>query len=166
MLTHFLLLPGLYFVFTDVDRLRIQAEPAVAVLTIQERGRTLVQLPPLEFRLSISPHCAESGRPESLSITIADTQRTLRGEDLQSGTSLDLAIRVSANQLAPFALQEFCVDPAAEGESLMLTAALAAQVSLRCARAEQQSIVFAAEPLDIRVDCIRSAAEAETTVPD
>jgi hypothetical protein len=166
MLTHFLLLPGLYFVFTDVDRLRIQAEPAVAVLTIQERGRTLVQLPPLEFRLSISPHCAESGRPESLSITIADTQRTLRGEDLQSGTSLDLAIRVSASQLAPFALQEFCVDPAAEGESLMLTAALAAQVSLRCARAEKQSIVFAAEPLDIRVDCIRSAAEAETTVPD
>ena len=162
MLTHFLLLPGLYFVFTDVDRLRIQAEPAVAVLTIQERGRTLVQLPPLEFRLSISAHCAEGGRPESLSITIADTQKTLRGEELQSETSLDLSMRVSASQLAPFALREFCVDPTAEGESLMLTAALAAQVSLRCARAEEQSIVFAAKPLDIRVDCIRSAAEAET----
>ena len=162
MLTHFLLLPGLYFVFTDVDRLSIDAEPAVAVLTIQQGGRTLVNLPPLEFRLSISPHCAEGGRPESLSITIADTQKTLRGEELQSETSLDLSMRVSASQLAPFALQEFCVDPAAEGESLMLTAALAAQVSLRCARAEKQSIVFAAEPLDIRVDCIRSAAEAET----
>jgi len=162
MLTHFLLLPGLYFVFTDVDRLRIDAEPAVAVLTIQQGGRTLVNLPPLEFRLSISAHCAEGGRPESLSITIADTQKTLRGEELQSETSLDLSMRVSASQLAPFALREFCVDPTAEGESLMLTAALAAQVSLRCARAEEQSIVFAAKPLDIRVDCIRSAAEAET----
>lgn len=161
MLTHFLLLPGLYFVFADVDRLRIHAEPAAAVLTMQQGGRTLVKLPPLEFRLSISPYCAKGGRPESLSITIADTQRTLRGEDLQSEMSIDLSIRVPASQLAPFALREFCVDPAAEGESLMLTAALAAQVSLRCTRAEEQSIVFAAEPLDIRVDCIRSTAEAE-----
>ena len=162
MLTHFLLLPGLYFVFTDVDRLRIDAEPAVAVLTIQQGGRTLVNLPPLEFRLSISPHCAEGGRPESLSITIADTRKTLRGEELQSETSLDLSVRVSASQLAPFALREFCVDPGAEGESLMLTAALAAQVSLRCARAEEQSIGVAAKPRDSRVDCFRSAAGAGT----
>ena len=161
MLTQLLLLPGLYFVFTDVDRLRVHAEPAAAVLAMQQGGRTLVNLPPLEFRLSISPHCADNGRPESLSITIADTQRTVSGEDLQSKTSIDVSMRVSANQLAPFALRGFCVDPAAGGESLVLTAALAAQVSLRCARGERQSIVFAAEPLNIRVDCIRSAAGAE-----
>ena len=107
----------------------------------------------------------DSGRPESLSIAIADTRKTLHGEDLQPETSIDLSMRVSANQLAPFALRAFCVDPAEEGESLMLTAALAAQVSLRCTRNEKQSIVFAAEPLDIRVDCIRSAAEA-APVPD
>ena len=161
MLTKLLLLPGFYFVFTDIDRLRVHAEPAVAVLAMQQGGRTLVNLPPLEFRLSISPHCAEGGRPESLSITIADTQKTLSGEDLPSKTPIDVSMRVSASQLAPFALREFCVDPAAEGQSLLLTAALAAQVSLRCTRGEQQSIVFAAEPLDIRVDCIRSAAGAE-----
>jgi len=161
MLNQLLLLPGLYFVFTDVDRLRVHAEPAAAILSMQQGGRTLVNLPPLEFRLSISPHCADGGRVESLSITIADTQRTLRGEDLQSKTPIEVSMRVSASQLAPFALREFCVDPAAEGESLLLTAALAAQVSLRCARGEERSIVFAAEPLDIRVDCMRSAAEAE-----
>ena len=161
MLNHLLLLPGLYFVFTEVDRLRIHAEPAVAVLSKQEEERTLVKLPQLEFRLSVSPQCAASGRAESLSITIADTQRTLRGEELQPDTSIDLSMRVSASQLAPFALQGFCVDQAAEGESLVLTAALAAQVSLRCARAEKQSMIFAAHPLDIRVDCIRSATEAD-----
>ena len=161
MLTQLLLLPGFFFVFTDVDRLRVHSEPAVAVLAMQQGGRTLVNLPSLEFRLSISPHCADGGRPESLSITIADTQKTLSGDDLPSTTSLDVSMRVSASQLAPFALREFCVDPAAEGQSLLLTAALAAQVSLRCAHGERQSIVFAAEPLDIRVDCIRSAAGAE-----
>ena len=161
MLTHFILLPGLYFVFTELDRLRIHAEPAVAVVTMQQGGRTLVNLPELEFRLSVSPHCARSGQPESLSIAIADTQRTLRGEALKSATPIEVSMRVSANQLAPFALREFCMDPASEGRSMLLTAALAAQASLRCTRDEQQSIVFAAEPLDIRVDCLRSSATAE-----
>ena len=165
MLTHFILLPGLYFVFAEVDRLRVDAEPAVAELAMQQGGRTLVNLPQLEFRLSVTPHCAAGGKPESLSITIADTQKSLRGEDLQSTTSIDVSMLVSASQLAPFALREFCVDPASVGESLLLTAVLAAQVSLRCARAETQSVVFAAEPLDIRVDCIGSAAEAGL-VPD
>lgn len=160
MLTHFILLPGLYLVFVEVDRLRISAEPAVAVLTVQQSGRNLVNLPELEFALSLSPHCAESGQRESLSITIADTRTTLNGEALQAATTIDVSIRVSASQLAPFALREFCVDPVSAGESILLTSALTAQASLRCARGEKRSIVFAAEPLDIRVDCVASAAEA------
>lgn len=162
MLTHLILLPGLYIVFTDVDRLRVHAEPAVAELTMQQGGRNLVRLPQLEFQLSVSPHCAAGGQPQSLSITIADTQQTLRGEDLQSTTPIDVSMRVSASQLAPFALREFCVDPASEGESLLLASTLTAQLSLRCARAEDQSIVFSAHPLDIRVDCTLSANESES----
>lgn len=161
MLTPFILLPGLYFVFTDVDRLRMNAEPAVAVLAIQQGGRSLVHLPELEFELSISPYCAESGVRESLSIAIADTRTTLRGEALRTGTSIDVSMRVSAGQLAPFALQGFCIDPALEGESILLGSALTAHASLRCARTGKPSIVFAAEPLDVRVDCIRSDTEAK-----
>jgi hypothetical protein len=161
MLTQSILLPVFFFISDEVDRLRVHAEPAVAVLMVQQRGRTLVNLPDLEFRLSVSTQCAKSGRPESLSITIADSQMTLRGEALQSTVPIDVSMRIPTSQLAPFALREFCVDPASEGESLFLTAALAAQLSLRCSRAEEQSIVFAAEPLDIRVDCIPSAEEVE-----
>lgn len=158
MLTPSILLPGLYFVFVEVDRLQISAEPAVAVLSAQQGGRNLVQLPELEFALSLSPHCAESGRRESLSITIADTRTTLRGDELQAATTLDVTMRVSPSQLAPFALREFCVDPVSEGESILLRSALTVQASLRCARVEKQSIVFAVEPLDIRLDCIAPAA--------
>lgn len=161
MLTHFLVLPALYFVFAETDRLGVDAEPAVAVITLQEGGRKLVQLPDLEFLLSVSPRCAANGRPESVSIAIADTRQTLRGEGLQVAATIDVPVRVSAGQLAPFALQEFCSDPAAEGDSISLASALTVQASLRCARGEQQSIVFTAEPLDIRVDCIRSAPAAE-----
>lgn len=161
MLTHFVLLPGLYLVFVEVDRLRVIAEPAVAVLTIQQNGRNLVRLPQLEFALNLAPHCAKSGQRESLSITIADTRTTLAGEELQAAATVDVTMRVPASQLAPFALREFCVDPVSEGESILLTSALTAQASLRCARAEEQSIVFAAEPLDIRVQCIASAVGSD-----
>ena len=161
MLTHLILLSGLYIVFTDADRLRVDAEPAVAVLTTQQAGRNLVNLPPLEFKLSLRPHCAAGGQPESLSITIADTQRTLRSEDLQATLPIDVSMRVSANQLAPFALRTFCVDPAAGGESLLLSATLAAQLSLRCVRDDSQSMVFTAHPLDIRVDCMPPGESTE-----
>ena len=162
MLTPLILASGLYIVFTDTDTLRVDAEPAVAVLTTQQAGRNLVNLPPLEFRLSLSPHCAAGGRPESLSITIADTQRTLRGDDLQVTPPIDVSMRVSASQLAPFALRAFCVDPASGGESLLLPSTLAAQLSLRCARDDEPSMVFAAHPLDIRVDCLPSGDGTET----
>jgi len=161
MLTPFILLPGLYLVFTDADLLRLNAEPAVAVLAIQPGGRNLVQLPELEFKLSVTPHCGESGNRESLSITIADTRTTLRGEALQAGKSFDVSMRVSAGQLAPFALQDFCTDPAFEGESILLGSALTAQASLRCARTGKSSVVFAAEPLDVRLVCLGAAAAAE-----
>ncbi len=166
MLSHFILLPGLYFVFTEVDRLRIHTEPAVAVLVMQQAGRNLVRLPDIEFRLGISTYCANSGQPESLSITIADTHRTLRAAELQAGDTLDVAMRIPARQIAPLAMREFCIDTRSESESVLITSALAVQASLRCSRGEEQSIVFAAEPLDIRVDCIRSAVEATEPVDD
>jgi hypothetical protein len=149
MVTPLILMPGLYLVFTDVDRLAVSAEPAVAVLAIQQGGRNLVHLPELSFELQVSPHCAERGEPESLSITIADTRTTIRGDALRAGQRIDVSMRVSASQLAPFAMQDFCVEPAREG------------ASLRCERTGRPSIVFAAEPLDIRVDCVRAVTEAE-----
>ena len=164
MLSHILVLPALYFVFTEVDRLSVEAAPAVAVVALHEGGRKLVQLPELEFVLSVSTRCAANGLPESLSITIADTRESLRGDALQAATTVDVPVRVSANQLAPFALQEFCTDPASEGDSITLSSALTAQASLRCARDEQQTIVFAAEPLDVLVYCMRSESAAEPAV--
>jgi hypothetical protein len=159
MLSYLMLLPGLYIVYPDVDRLRVHAEPAVAVLAVQQAGRNLVRLPDIGVRIGITPHCANNGQPESLSITIADTQRTLGAAELQATETVDVDMLVPASQIAPLALQGFCIDTAAEGESVLIASALAVQASLRCSRGDVQSMVFAAEPLDIRVDCVRSAAE-------
>ncbi len=164
MLSHILVLPALYFVLAETDWLGVDAGPAVAVIALQEGGRKLVQLPELEFPLSVSPRCTAAARPESVSITIADTRETLGAETLQDAPTVDVSVRVSARQLAPFALQGFCVDATAEGDSITLASVLTAQASLRCVRGDRRTIVFAAEPLDIRVDCVRSAPAAEPVV--
>lgn len=166
MLIDVILLSGLYFVFTDVDRLRVNAEPAVAVLTLQQAGRNLVRLPDVEFRLSLSTHCANGGLPESLSITIADTHMNLRAEELQAGSKFDVTMRIPAGQIAPLALQEFCIDPVFEGDSVLITSAMAVQASLRCSKGDDHSIVFAAEALDIRVDCISAAMRSAEPAAD
>jgi hypothetical protein len=166
MLIHVALLTGLFFVFTDVDRLRVHPEPAVAILSVQPAGRNLVRLPDVEFRLSLSTHCANGGQPESLSITIADTHMNLRAEELQAGRKFDVAMRIPARQIAPLALHEFCIDPASEGDSVLITSAMALQASLRCSRGDDHSIVFAAQPLDIRVDCISAAVTAAEPTAD
>lgn len=157
MLTYLMLLPGLYIVFADVDRLKVHAEPAVAALAVQQAGRNLVRLPDIGFRVGITTHCANNGQPESLSITIADTHRTLGAAELQAADTIDVDMLVPASQIAPLALQAFCVDTAAEGESVLIASALAVQASLRCSRGDDQTMVFAAEPLDIRLDCVLSA---------
>ena len=125
----------------------MHAEPAVAALAVQQAGRNLVRLPDIGFRVGITTHCANNGQPESLSITIADTQRTLGAAELQAANTIDVDMLVPANQIAPLALQGFCVDTAAEGESVLIASALA----------DDQTMVFAAEPLDIRLDCVLSA---------
>ena len=166
MLSFLMLLPGLYIVYPDVDRLKVHAEPAVAVLAVQQTGRNLVRLPDVGFRVGITTHCANNGQPESLSITIADTQRSLGAAELQAADTVDVDVLVPASQIAPLALRGFCIDTTAEGESVLIVSALAVQASLRCSRGDDQSIVFAAEPLDIRVDCVRSADSAAEPAED
>ncbi len=157
---HFFLLPAYYFVVADIDRLSVRAEPAVVTITQQAGGRRLIRLPELKFDLHIRTHCARGGLPESVSISVADTNRTIRGEELRAASSFETSVLVSSRQLAPLALQEFCVAGDSAQQSLLVTTALTAHVSLRCAREEEQTIVYDAKSLDIRINC-KIAAQSQ-----
>jgi hypothetical protein len=150
---HFFLLPVYYFVIADIDRLSVHAEPAVATIARQAVGRRLIQLPELRFDLLIRTRCARGGLPESVSISVADTKKTISGEELLSAPSLETSVLVSSRQLAPIALQEFCVADDSAQQSLVVPTALTAHASLRCARGEERTIVYDAKALDVLINC-------------
>ena len=68
MTTQLLLLPALYLLAPDADRLTVYAEPAPASVPAQAEGRRLLQLPDLEYRLRIVKHCAGGRRADSVSM--------------------------------------------------------------------------------------------------
>lgn len=153
MSTQLFLLPALYFVAADADRLAVRADPAPAAIPAQANGRRLLQLPDLEFRLRITTRCTAGRRAESLSISIADTRKTLSGDSLPPATEIETSMRIEARQLAPLALRSFCVAGGDSGRTLLVPAALTAQASLRCADDDTESIVYASESLDVSIRC-------------
>lgn len=153
MLSHFFLLPVFYFIVADVDRLVVNSEPAVASISPQSGSRKLVRLPDLEFSLRISAQCGAGRVPESVSISIADTGTTINGEDLPEAAALETSVRVASQQIAPIALQGYCVADTGVDQALLVTTALTAQVSLRCVKDDQSTIIFRAQALDVLLSC-------------
>ena len=158
----FFLSPVFYLVVTDADRLNVDSDPAIVNIVRQDDGRQLIRLPQLEFPLRISAHCGRGGVLQSLSISVADTRQTISGEDYPADDTFATTVSVSPRQIAPIAVEEFCTVDYPVGESRLLETALTAQISLRCALEEAQSVIFAAEPLDVKLVCSdKEPVEAE-----
>jgi hypothetical protein len=157
MLTEIILLPVYYFIVADVDRLLVHAEPAVASITPQSGRRKLIQLPELEFPLRISAQCGGGRIPESISVSIADTKKTISGEDLHDSASLDTSVQIASRQIAPLAIRGFCDTDSATQQPLLVATALTAQISLRCVGDDEQTIVFRSQALDVLLDCATGA---------
>ena len=153
-----LLFPVLYLTATDSDRLEIATEPAVASVAPVEDGRRLIRLPLLEFPMRIAAHCGNGGEMRSVSVSVADTRRNFTPDDYAEEEQLETIVKVSPKQLAPIAVQSFCIAGEPPSAPLLLERALIAQVSLRCARQEDSSVIFESKALDVRLEC----REAET----
>ncbi len=162
MLTQFILLPVFYFIVADVDRLFVHTEPAVASITPHPGSRKLIRLPELEFPLRIGAQCGAGRTPESISISIADTGKTISGEDLAVAVALETSVRISARQIAPIAIRGFCVTENKAQQSLLVTTALTAQISLRCVKDDERTIVYRARALDVILNC----ASSDAATPD
>ena len=157
MLTELLLLPALYLVVADVDRLIVETSPAIVSVVPLDENRKLLRLPDLDFPMRVVARCSSGGTPESISISIADTRVSFSREALSEDNVLETSIRVASRQTAPVAVEGFCSSVAAPSEPLLLNTALTAQVSLRCVRDNGQSIAFRARALDVFVNCAPEA---------
>lgn len=136
-------------------RIAIEAAPAVAAIEPLPAGRSPLRLPALDFELEIHASCGPDRVATAVSISAADTRRTLVGEQVQTDSLIAATLRLPAPQLSPVAVDDFCRAPSADvgAREMLIRGAATAHVSLRCAGDTGESISYASKPLDVTLVC-------------
>ena len=126
--------------------------PSVQIET-RRPGRNFISLPDLEYRFVISARCATNMTPTSLLLSVADARRSLLASEIPADGELEIELGIPAGQLAPIALERFCVTAAGDadetgeseqpesdtGRSMHIPAVVSASASLLCGSAESAS---------------------------
>lgn len=158
----------------------LTAEAAVLDVAPRPPGRTLLELPPLEYVFRLRTACTDGREPAAFSLNVADSRVTLDGAELAAGAPpRELRLTIPADQLAPLALTAFCVAPAADGNGapahgdggdggaaateLLVSDVLAAQASLLCETENDRKMSYLSKPLDLRLVCDEPELEASGT---
>ena len=134
-------------------RLEADADPAAVAIPPVTDGRKLVRLPALEFQISVRGSCADEQRAESISVSIADTRKTVTAEELPNPPELVIDLAIPASQVAPLPMDGFCAGAEATENERLIADVMTAHLSLRCAGADGDSITYAARPLSIALTC-------------
>jgi hypothetical protein len=171
------LLPALYICAAGADdsrlhALTVAAEVAAIAVAAQPPERHFFELPSLDYVFRVEARCHGDWKPESLSVTVADSRVTRTGTELEGNANQLLELKVPAKQLAPIAMRDFCViAPATEGSAaesempdwnrgttarpgqMTIGAALSVHASLRCSLGDEQRIIYVSQPLDVTLTC-------------
>ena len=143
------------------DDIVVAAQETTAVVTPREAHLKLVNLPALEFGLRAAFKC--KGQPVSVTLSVADTHETLRGEDLAGQRAVEVMLSVPPRQLALAASSRFCIADAPESDDELVVSGLAtAHASLRCSSDTGDSALFASAPLRVRLICARQPDEDQS----
>ena len=139
----------------DSHSLEISAVAPTVTIAPRSRRNNLIRLPALEYVFEVSAECAEPFDAGSLSLTVADSRRSLDAEELaQTGA---VRLTVPANQLAPVPVSGFCVGPEERDDdgaaTLTLRSALSASASLLCVSDTERKMTYASAGLDVVLVC-------------
>lgn len=151
--------------------------PETPVVDVSPRpdGRQFIDLPALEYTFAIEARCDDEWIPESLSLNVADSRITFGTGQLSDSPPREIVLNIPPQQLAPVAVQDFCLlpeeaatprdevpDRALPAPSLLtIRAVLSAQASLLCVSDEQRRITYVSQPLDVTLTC-KPPASGET----
>lgn len=130
----------------------VTTEAAIVELGPSLPGRRFVRLPELKFGLTIKPSCPANMRIHSVSVSVADSNETFDGKDLQSQALIQTSIVIPRRQASALPVVDFC----ARQTTSQIRAAYTAALSLRCINEEQESIVYQSVPLNITLHCENS----------
>ena len=154
------------------DTLSIAADAPAVLLSPRSPGRNFLRLPTLEFSFEIQTYCSGGRSPEALSLSVADTRKSLSASQIIRDGPTEISLRIPASQIAPLVVEDFCVVQIAENGGsiseapmqITIHAALSAQASLLCEGDEDKAITYVSRPLDISLVCNRPATDEDPQV--
>lgn len=154
-------------------RLSSYAEAAEVELNPDPQDRRLISLPELEFAMRIEASCIGGTQAQSISISIADSVAAHDVSAQEGGPTdkvmLETTFKVSGRQIAPIAVEGFCVSGDASdttARTLLIPAAMAANISLRCASENSQSVRYDRLPLQIQFICAAADEPLDDQMPN
>ncbi len=140
----------------------VAAQETAAIVEPRAASLKLVNLPALEFALRAAIRC--KGDAISLTLSVADTFKTLGRDELAGKRAAEATLTVPARQLALAASSRFCIDEDEEAVDELLVPGLATvHASLQCARDGAMSAHFASAPLQVRLNCARRPEEPQVS---
>jgi len=119
-----------------------------------------MRLPSLPYNFELEINCEAGLIPTSLSLSVADTRRSLRAEKLSEAQTASLAFTVPAAQIGPVALDEFCLQSPHSPELLTLPSVLSVQASLLCTNDTERQMIYASAPLAVTLQCTAPPVES------
>jgi hypothetical protein len=150
-----------------IGHLTGKVEPVLVEVTPSSTPRRYVAVQDLEFSLIVQASCPANMRIDSVSVTTADTSRTISGSDFDEQTQIETTLIVPRRQVAAIAIDDYCREDKTFGimqEDLQIDAAYTATLSLRCINDEEQSIVYQAQPLSIILSCVSGDDDADPSI--
>lgn len=152
----------------ETPHLAVEARPATVIVEPGPQGLRLIELPTLEFLLSINADCAD-GAPESISVSVADTTETLDAGDLEGHSGIETKLSLPAQQTGPLPVESFCIAPES-GETQPATRlvrdAFTAHLSLRCTQDDKPTVIYVTAPLPLELHCENPGSEAQSSDQD
>lgn len=135
----------------------IAVEPRVARLR-------LISLPVLEFALRAVYRC--TGEPVALTLSIADTARSIDRDELRDRRAAEVTLQVPASQVAMADSGKFCIsgDPESADE-LHVDGFTTAAASLRCNDDGIVTVHYSSVPLNVRMTCTRGENQDPSASP-
>jgi hypothetical protein len=150
----------------------------IPVIEAEQRpaGRDFIRLPDLEYNFELDPDCANGLLPKTISLSIADTRKSLSAENIPADSLTTTSLGIPAAQIGPIAVDNFCIaaseqdddnsqstdNQAGQSETLTISSVLSVQASLLCANETDSQITYTSKSLDVTLVCKASGAAQST----
>lgn len=144
----------------------VSAQTPVVTIETRAAGRNFIQLPTLEYAFTVELRCRPDLAPDAFSLSIADTRVSMSAEYIPAGAPVEITVRVPANQIAPVAVEGFCMAEESESaqrqmlaDSVSIPSVLSVQASLLCTNESNSEMTYASQPVDVTLNCNQATDE-------